>query len=184
MTNEELVMVIQQGVTEKIPLLWERVERLVAWKANRVINTLGENCLVEFDDLYNSGYIALCNAIERYDPEHGAFTTHFMFHLKTAFAEATGHRSIRQQRDPIHRANSFDDPVPGTDDLVLSDVIPDRTDVEGDAIERIWQQQLHDVLEKALGTLSPLEEQAVRLGNCPEYTPGGICVSDCRVVKV
>lgn len=162
MTNEELVLAVQQGDSDKMPQLWTQIERLVSWKANKLINALGDNCPVEFDDLYNSGYIALCNAVERYDPEHGAFSTHFMLHLKTAFAEATGYRSEKQRRDPLHRASSFDDPVPGTDNLVLGDLIPDGTDLEGDTVEKIWQQQLHDALDKALGTLDPTEEQTLR----------------------
>lgn len=162
MTNEELVLAIQQGDSDKMPQLWMQIERLVSWKANKLINALGDNCPVEFDDLYNSGYIALCNAVERYEPERGAFSTHFMLHLKTAFAEATGYRSEKQQRDPIHRANSFDDPIPGTDNMVLGDFIPDGTDLEGDTVEKIWRQQLHDALDKALGTLDPTEEQTLR----------------------
>ena len=162
MTNEELVLAIQQGDSDKMPQLWTQIERLVSWKANKVINALGDNSPVEFDDLYNSGYIALCNAVERYDPEQGAFTTYFMFHLKIAFYDATGCRSEKQRRDPLHRASSFDDPVPGTDNLVLGDLIPDGTDLEVDTVERIWQQQLHDALDKALGTLPPAEEQTLR----------------------
>ena len=162
MTNEELVLAIQQGDSEKIPQLWTQIERLVRWKAHRFIEALGDCCPVELDDLYNSGYIALCNAVERYDPERGAFSTHFMLHLKNVFAEATGYRSERQQRDPIHRASSFDDPVPGTDNMVVGDFIPDGTDLEGDTIEKIWQQQLHEALDKALGVLPPTEEQTLR----------------------
>ena len=162
MTNEDLVVAIQHGRTDLMLTLWNQIERLVSWKANKVVSSLGNNGPIEFDDLYNSGYIALCNAVERYHPERGAFSTHFMLHLKTAFAEATGYRSERQQRDPIHRASSFDDPVPGTDNMVLCDFISDGTDLEDDTIEKIWQQQLHDALEDALDDLPEREEQAIR----------------------
>lgn len=162
MTNEELVLAIQQGDSDKMPKLWTQIERLVSWKANKLINALGDNCPVEFDDLYNSGYIALCNAVERYDLGRGAFSTYFMLHLKTAFAEATGYRSEKQRRDPLHHASSLDDPVPGTDDMVLGDFIPDGTDLEDDTVEKIWQKELHEALEKALSTLLPTEEQVLR----------------------
>lgn len=163
MTNDELVLAIQQGESDKLIQLWKQVERLVAWKARRIINTLDGSCSFEFDDLYNSGYIALCDAVERYKPENGSFVSLFMLCLKTAFAETTGYRSARQQRDPIHHASSFDDPVPGADDLLLGDTIPDDTNLEEETVERVWQEQLHDALEMALGTLPPMEDKALRL---------------------
>lgn len=56
MSNEELVAVIQAGVPERMGELWDQVERLVSWKASRVMTALNGRGGVDFDDLYQSGY--------------------------------------------------------------------------------------------------------------------------------
>ena len=95
MSSEELVVKIQAGAVELMGQLWEQVERLVKWKAKRIMTVL-EGCPgrgVEFEDLYQSGYLAMVAAVNTYDPAAGgAFSTWLMYHLKTAFAEATGRK--------------------------------------------------------------------------------------------
>lgn len=163
MTNEELVVAIQHGQTDLMLTLWNQIERLVSWKANKVVSSIGNNGPIEFDDLYNSGYIALCNAVEGYVPESGyRFTTYFMLHLKTAFAEATDYRTARGQFDPIRHAASLDEPITGTENLYICDVVAARGNLEEDTVEKLWQQQLHDALEAALSNLPEREEQAIR----------------------
>ncbi len=53
-TNESLVQEIQAGNTEKMTVLWEQVERLVYWKARRVMAAVSESNIsngIEIDDL-------------------------------------------------------------------------------------------------------------------------------------
>lgn len=152
MSNEELVAVIQGG-EDRMGELWQQVERLVSWKANRIMTALNGRGGVEFDDLYQSGYPAMVAAVDSYKPAVGKFSTWFMLHLKTAFAEATGYRSNRQQRDPIHNAVSLDTPL--TDDADSGDLMDVVADPAGagrmEAVEEvIYRQQLHDALEEAL----------------------------------
>lgn len=152
MSNEELVAAIQSG-EDCMGALWQQVERLVSWKASRIMTALNGRGGVEFEDLYQSGYPAMVAAVDSYKPEVGAFSTWFMLHLKTAFAEATGYRSNRQQRDPIHNAVSLDTPL--TDDADSGDLMDVVADPAGagrmEAVEEvIYRQQLHDALEKAL----------------------------------
>ena len=63
MTNEELVALIQAGERDRLPELWDRVERFVASRANRLLIAIGPDKAalagVEFGDLYNSGYLLL-----------------------------------------------------------------------------------------------------------------------------
>lgn len=164
MTNEELVTEIQRGDTAKLSVLWEQVERLVAWKTNKVLLALGDNAKVEFDDLYNSGYIALVEAVNSYKPNEAGFTTWFMFYLKKAFAEATGYRRAGQKDDAIHYADSLDAPLgANTEGLTLGSTIPDPGDLEEETVDRVYQQQLHDALERALGSIDDLQSQVIRL---------------------
>ena len=104
-SNEELVAKIQAGSVELMSELWERVERLVKWKAKRVMTVL-EGCpgrSVEFADLYQSGYLAMVEAVDTYDPVTGAsFCTWLMYHLKTVFAEVTGYRTQKGRQEPLN----------------------------------------------------------------------------------
>ena len=54
MTNEELVALIQAGERDKLPELWEQVERFVALQANRLLHAMGPDKAalagVEFGD--------------------------------------------------------------------------------------------------------------------------------------
>ncbi len=166
MSNEELAAAIQAGERERMGELWQQVEGLVKWKANRVINALDGMRGVEFDDLYNSGYLALVMAVEGYRPESGAFSTWFLFHLKTAFAEATGFRSEKQKRDPLHYAGSLDAPLddsPGSD--TVGDLVSDPMGEIGfEAVEDVlYRKQLHEALERVIGELPEDRAEILRL---------------------
>ena len=114
MSNEELAIAIQQGEEGRTLELWEQVNGLVKRKAMQIMTALqlsGNPRGVEFDDLYQTGYLAMVAAVETYSPERGAFSTWFMFHLKTAFAEATGYRTKNGRCEPLNTAASLDRPV-------------------------------------------------------------------------
>lgn len=165
MTSEELAVKIQSGERGLLLELWDRVERLIAWKANRVIKVLGGVGGVEFDDLYNSGFLAMVAAVDSYSPDSGAFSTWLMYHLKTAFAEAAGYRSRKQQRDPLHSAVSLSDPMgddPNGDTLEC--LLPDPgAQAAMEAVEeRIWRKQLHDALEETLGAIPEEQRHTLR----------------------
>lgn len=164
MSNEEIVGMIQEGRADLLEELWQQIARLVHWKANRVIASLGTYRAVEFDDLYQSGYLAMVAAVETYRPDTGKFSNWFMYYLKTAFAEAGGIRSQKQSKDPLHSAIRLEMPI-GDDEGegVLLDLIPDPAG-ELDLInteERVYQQQLHDALETVLNRLH--EDQQIML---------------------
>lgn len=164
MSNEELVAAIQSG-EDRMGELWAQVEKLVMWKAHRVVTALDGRGGVEFDDLYQSGYPALVAAVDSYKPECGAFSTWLGYHLKTAFADATGYRSKKQQQDPIHRATSLDTPLTDeTDSDDLMAIIADPAGMKGleAAEEAIYRQQLHDALEAALDAIPEQYSEVLR----------------------
>jgi len=165
MSNEEIVSLIQSGNVNYFADLWEQIERLVQWKANRIISAIGSRAGTEFDDLYQSGYLAMVAAVNTYDSESGSFAGWFMLHLRTAFAEATGTRSQKQAKDPIHSAMSLNCPLCDDSDAdLLLAVIPDPIgeislqNVE----ERIYQQQLHNALTAALEKLPDNERDVIQ----------------------
>ena len=168
MTNEELVALIQAGERDKLPELWEQVERFVASRANRLLHAMGDRAAahgLEYGDLYNSGYFALVDAADSYDPEVGAlFITWFALRLKSAFAEAGGWRTSK--RDPLNSAKSMDARLKEDDEDsgAFGDFIPDPRAAQAlqDVEERQYQEQLHAALERALGTLEDDEEAVIR----------------------
>lgn len=171
MTNEELVALIQAGERDRLPELWEQVERFVALQANRLLHAMGPDRAalagVEFGDLYNSGYFALVDAAERYDPEAGAkFITFFAMRLKSYFSDTTGFRLARQRKDPLNSAKSMDARLKeGDEDSgAFGDFIPDPRaaqalqDVE-DGIQRDYTRQ---AVRQALEQLPTEERLAIK----------------------
>lgn len=164
MSNEELVAVIQAG-EDRMGELWEQVERLVQWKANRIMTSLEARggCGVDRDDLYQCGYLAMVAAVETYKPETGSFSSWFMFYLKTAFAEATGYRTTKDRMEPLNNAYSLDKTVDGeADGTPFGDLVPDpKAAATMEVIEEtLWREQLHEAMESVLGEL-PMEQSAV-----------------------
>lgn len=156
MSNEELAVKIQSGETELMGQLWEQLEKMVKWKANHVLVILGDSKRIEFDDLFNSGFLALDQAVKGYNPDKGAFTTWFMLHLKTAFAEASGYRTKQGQHEPSRYAISFSAPVGDSEDsATLGDFLPDPSQAAmlAGIDENLWRQELRDALERTLSVL-------------------------------
>lgn len=167
MSNEELVAEIQAGATEYLSELWEQVAGLVKWKATRVMTVLNGRGGVEIEDLYQSGYLAMVKAAETYDPAAGsAFSTWFMFHLKRAFAEATGYRTKRGQSEPLNNSISLDTPLTDdTDSNDLMDVIADPAGLQWrESLEdAMWRKQLQAVVDAALSTVPEQYREILRL---------------------
>lgn len=162
MTNEELAMKIQNGEAEHMPQLWDQVKRLVYKMAHRWVFRFDGARGVTVDDLINSGYIALTEAVETFRPE-GAFTTWFTLYLKNAFLEAYGLRS--HKNDPLHGAVSLDAPLQIDEDLTLGDSVADPY---GEAAllaqeDKLFQVQLHEALEETLSTLPEDQSEVLRL---------------------
>lgn len=164
MSNEELVAEIQSGSNERMGELWERMEKLVMWKAKRIMTALAGRGGVEFEDLVQSGYPAMVEAIESYAPENGKFSTWFMLYLKTAFAAATGYRTQKGKMDPAKNALSLDMPLTDDPDSGLfGDLIPDKraTAALESIEEKEYQKQLHEAMELVLSEVP--ESDVLRL---------------------
>lgn len=167
MTNEELVVRIQAGEQHLMGVLWEQVERLVKWKAHRImtiLNSTGINCGVEFDDLYQSGYLALVAAVKTYSSEEGAFSTWLMYYLQTAFAETSGYHTERQKSDPLRHCISLDAPLGDEDGDTVADLQPDSgSTAPFESVEQqMYLARLREVLDKALSELPPQLEAVIR----------------------
>ena len=95
MTNEQLATFIKQGGNEElIPILWERIRKLMYMKSDRVYSALQSRfnqCGVEVWDLKQSCYTAFLKALEGYKPESGnKFTAYLSYPFRNTVQELTG----------------------------------------------------------------------------------------------
>ena len=156
MTNEELALQIRAGERGRIMELWGQVRRFALQQARRWAY-LGRGG-VTLEDLEQSAFLALLDALEGWRAEAGQFLTWYGLRLKAAFTAATGQRTQRDRLDPLDRALSLEAPVGDEDDtLTLADVIPDPQAAE--ALERVggW-----DTLHKAVEGLPEGQREEIR----------------------
>lgn len=113
MTNEELVVFIQNGHYEYIEQLWVQVRRFVLYFANKRLFVLEGRGGVDIDDLQQAGFLAMMAAVRSFKPEKGfSFVAYLLNDLKTEFAVATSYRPGRKEKhDPLDRAASIDEPL-------------------------------------------------------------------------
>lgn len=90
--------------------LWEAVRRFTHEQAYKYIQRGDNAARLELDDLLQAGFLAMVSAVEYFEPGTGSnFLTVYKWFLRSAFAEAGGHRS--KKRDPLLYAESLDLPA-------------------------------------------------------------------------
>jgi RNA polymerase sporulation-specific sigma factor len=108
-SNEELALLIQRGEKEYIAQLWTQIERFIeikAWLYERHLS----GCAADEEDLLQSGYFAMLEAVKYYRPEKGyKYLTYLSYTLKKSFRKVAGIESSR--RDTAKFAYSLDAPV-------------------------------------------------------------------------
>lgn len=165
MTNEELVVLIQNGDQERIPELWEGVVGFVKRQAQKYMSIHEKNGVywaLTFDDLVNSGFCVLHKAISTYEPQKSSFVGWYKFFLQSAFNEAAGFRTKRAFNDPVRTAACLDAPCHDCDDLLLVGVVEDPKSVEM-LEDKTFNEELHEALEAALSVISPKQSKVLRL---------------------
>lgn len=162
----ELAALAHNGSSEAVAELWAVVERLIKWWANRAMNSnkYRRRSFVDYDDLYQCGYIAMMEAIETYDINAGNFAAWLLYYYKMQIAEYSTGRSERQKKDPLHNASSLHAPsVRGDEDsAALIDTIADSSDDYEEAERRVYNQQLRKELDRQLETLKPQCADVIR----------------------
>lgn len=106
-TNEELAVNARNHDEWATLELWEAVRRFVSQEAYKYLQRGENSARVEYDDLMQSGFLAMLDAVRIYDPERESnFLTVMKWAIKSRFAEAGGHRSSK--RDPLFSSDSLD----------------------------------------------------------------------------
>lgn len=170
MTNEEMALAIQKGDKSLIAPLWEQLRRLIGMYIGRCFRTLQGRCAgagVTEEDLLQTGFIALMDAVKAYDPASGYKLTAFLkYPLRNRFNTLLGLRTVKAKNDPLNNCDSLDEPLGGEDgDFTRSDVMPDENAQQAfeDAIESEWCRSLRAVEEQLIDErLTEGEAAAVR----------------------
>ena len=161
MTNEELVLAIQAGREDLYPVLWNQVKRfvsMVAFNRYQVTGSLG-GC--EVDDLIQSGYFALLEAVRSFTPEKEcSFLTVLGYRLKTAFSEACGIRTSK--RDPMLHSMSLDAPI-GDDPEgdTFGDYVQDERDQFEELHDQMYLDQLRETMDSSASKLDAAQMETI-----------------------
>lgn len=155
MTNEQLVIEIQKGNKDLYLTLWIQVKNLITLLAKKYLDRVHANTGAELEDLEQSGYLALVEAAEAYNPESGyKFTTFLSKSLLNAFNEAGFNRSDKQKQDPLKRYTSLYSPVSNDSTVTYEEIIEDEGPSNIKELEdRLFNEELREALDKALAAI-------------------------------
>lgn len=125
MSNEELALLIQQGKREYVSQLWEQTERFISMKAGQFERHLPDSA-ADVDDLKQSGYFAMLEAVRYYDAAKGyKFLTYLSKTVQKRFYAVAGIRTSR--RDATRYADSLDAPASAEyDNISILDTLEDE----------------------------------------------------------
>lgn len=156
LTNEQLVGQIKNGMHWLLPVLWERVERLLTKAAFTFYKQREERCIkagVSVEDLQQQTYLAMVQAVDAYREGEYLFTTFLNYHLLNQFNTAIGVRTQKGKYDPLTNSISLDAPVGTEDDtFTLADTVSDGAAqddfllVEDEDLRRDFWQTVEDNL--------------------------------------
>lgn len=167
---------IKAGRSDLFPQLWESLEKLCAWYCRRLFRQFPQSFLLEYEDLFNCGFIALHDAVSHFDPDKdGKFSFFYLFYLTGAIYRKNrlpqGRRSSvgeRKQDPAICKSTiSIDAPIDTDDEnpKSLHDLLQDEDagsqSIAG-AIERIYLEQLRAALNTLIRDLPKAEQHMIR----------------------
>lgn len=198
MTNESLATAIQNGQDSFIEQLWLQCYGYIRKQAIRWAAAWSRTD-VDADDLTQSGYFAICAAVEGWDADRGcSFISYLDFCLKTEYAKAVGCRTTAQSKEPIHNSIRFETPVSNdSDGLAIGDKLgADCVELEA-ADESIYQDQLSSLVREAVAALPDRQQQAIEAHylqgrsyseicqdmNCASSYVGQLCKCGLRSLK-
>lgn len=166
MTDEELVMKAKTGDESALVSLWKQKRGLVYTLARKRYTPLfdcGNTRGVDMDDFMQCGFIALMRAVNYYDPgKQFAFSTYLGNTTKTEFDYLLRTRD-HSKIDVLDNAISLDTPLSVDDDLTAESLVEDPIDCIAEIEDRVYQQQQHEAIEKALKKIPEKQGTALKL---------------------
>ena len=165
MTNEEMVVKIQNGNREYLEDLWQAVKKFIHMQAKNFYSRYAFRCQqmgVEIEDLNQAGYFAVVNAVKDYKGDY-KFTTYLSYHLKTQFRVLTKMRNSGWENNTVYQARSLDEVIYSNSDTLLIDRL---SDISSEAsidtvIENEYTKQLNSAISSAMRSLTPAQYEAI-----------------------
>ena len=157
--NEELALAYQDGELEALATLWAQVERL-AWRiVSRYRSLARSNGATDNDDLMQAAFLGVERAAKAFAPDAGAFATLMGYYVRTECAALLVLRGSRKHLEHYY-AKSADQPVPGTEKLILVDTNADANQEDED--ERLFLEDIRRDVRAAIDRLGEQEAEVVR----------------------
>lgn len=163
MTNEEIAVRIQAGEQHLMGELYEQNKGLFYIMAGRLYALNRNPCIsagVEFDDIIQVCFFALCDAVKAYkaDGEYN-LSSYLKFPLKNHFNRLLGIKSRvkgAQCNDALNQSVSLDEPLGDSeDDTTHIDMLadPDSERAFEAVVDGMVQSELRDIFEKLISNL-------------------------------
>ncbi len=165
-TNEELAAAIQDGQRELIPVLWDRVQKLLYAKSTGFYYMHTDTCIrcgAEPDDLKQECFPVFLKALEAFDRQRGLkFMTYTAYPLKNAFNALLGLRTERGKHEPLNHAVSLDAPIDAEDSnsCTLLELIEDEA--SADFVQRIDNDDEAAFVRRIVDTLPEPDKCVIR----------------------
>ena len=157
MDNEKLADFIHQGGNDElIPVLWEKVRKLVYMRSEKFYRLNKELCDrrgVDIWDIKQESYTAYLYALKSFDISKGyKFTTYLELPLKNAIGDLLG-RSKREVNEPLNTCKSLDKSImlPDGKEVELFELVPDKNSL--DFVENIEILSEYETIHKIVDNL-------------------------------
>lgn len=162
MSSEEMVMEIQSGKKEYIPLLWDKSKKLLFLIARRYTPLLLRTGM-EWADIEQQCFLALSYAIKSFSPEKGkAFNSFLEYSLLSVCKISKWGRFFKAFPD---HPRSLDECVEdGEKSRPIHEFIPDTDSLKSfeEVENREYLERLHYDLECSLHEIEPTPAEAIR----------------------
>lgn len=164
MTNEELVRLYQAGDKNSLDRLIEKNEGIVHKIAHSFY--IGNSCNADYEDIEQEGYRGLITAAKKYDFENkkkAQFITYAVYWIKNCIYEfIVGHSSKDVKNNEFYNnCTSLNTPIGDDNNSELLDTIQSNSNDFESLEKKLYIQQLHDDLEKAMSDNLTLKEREI-----------------------
>lgn len=163
MSNEELVLLYQQGDKQALESLIKANSGMIKKLANKFN---GINKMIEFDDMVQAGTIGLINAASKYNNElenkAGFITYAFQYIKREIFSCVNGRSEKEISNNKLYNSCvSLDVPIQEDSDIQLKDTIESIDYGFENVEETIYIKQLRAELESAMIHNNTLREREI-----------------------
>ena len=158
MTNEEIVIRIQDGDTSLYPLLWDKTKKLIFQIMRSKIYSTTLPSYITVDDLEQEMYFALCKAVNYYDRDkHTLFTSYLNYPILTVL------RHVLFSDKTLENEESYNEAVQDQDGNAVEkwDLLADP-DTESSFYD-IEINELQQTIRRAVAKLKERERAAVSM---------------------